>query len=55
MRSVLAQIHYMPDHWAGNAHTHKVRNEFSLLFQFKAVSLLVKSIKLFEMVVSKKA
>ena len=38
MRAVLAQIHYMPDHWAGNAHTHKVREEFSLLFQFKAVS-----------------
>lgn len=40
MRAVLAQIHYMPDHWSGNAHTHKVKEEFSLLFQFKAVYLL---------------
>lgn len=40
MRAVLAQIHYMPEHWTGNAHTHKVRDEFSLLFQFKAVYLL---------------
>lgn len=40
MRNVLAQIHYMPDHWAGNAHTAKVRGEFSLLFQFKAVSFI---------------
>ncbi|KAH3716327.1 autophagy-related protein 9A-like [Dreissena polymorpha] len=40
MRNVLAQIHYMPDHWAGNAHTTRVRAEFSLLFQFKAVYLI---------------
>ncbi|WAQ93667.1 ATG9A-like protein [Mya arenaria] len=40
MRNVLAQIHYMPDHWAGNAHTTRVRGEFSLLFQFKAIYLL---------------
>ncbi|XP_045169855.2 autophagy-related protein 9A-like [Mercenaria mercenaria] len=40
MRNVLAQIHYMPDHWCGNAHTSKVRGEFSLLFQFKAIYLV---------------
>ncbi|XP_060575808.1 autophagy-related protein 9A-like [Ruditapes philippinarum] len=40
LRNVLAQIHYMPDHWSGNAHTSKVRGEFSLLFQFKAIYLL---------------
>lgn len=38
MRSVLAQIHYMPDTWKGNAHTYRVRDEFSMLFQYKAVS-----------------
>ena len=41
MRSVLAQIHYMPDTWKGNAHTYRVRDEFSMLFQYKAVSCVL--------------
>ena len=39
MRSVLAHLHYMPDTWKGNAHTYRVRDEFALLFQYKAVSI----------------
>ncbi|KAK6166142.1 hypothetical protein SNE40_022905 [Patella caerulea] len=40
MRNILAHIHYMPDHWNGVAHTYKVRDEFSLLFQYKASYLI---------------
>lgn len=40
MTAVLAQAHYLPDSWRGNAHTTKVRNEFSQLFQYKATYLL---------------
>lgn len=40
MISVLAHIHYMPDHWKGNSHTTRVRDEFVHLFQYKAVYLL---------------
>jgi len=38
MTAVLAHVHYLPDTWKGQAHTHTVRQEFSHLFQFKAVS-----------------
>ncbi|KAL3831621.1 hypothetical protein ACJMK2_023354 [Sinanodonta woodiana] len=40
MRNILAHIHYIPDNWNGNAHTYHVRDEFLLLFQYKAVYLL---------------
>lgn len=39
MTAVLAQAHYLPDSWRGNAHTTRVRNEFSQLFQYKAVCI----------------
>ena len=38
LQLLLAQIHYMPDHWKGAAHTFKVRDEFARLFQYKLVS-----------------
>lgn len=38
MTAVLAHAHYFPDHWRGQAHTNRVRQEFSQLFQYKAVS-----------------
>ncbi|VDD79799.1 unnamed protein product [Mesocestoides corti] len=38
--STLARIHYMPDSWKENAHTYKVRHEFSQLFQFRIVGAL---------------
>lgn len=40
MTSILAQIHYMPDHWKGACHTHAVRDQFASLFQYRAVHLL---------------
>ncbi|GLG98624.1 Autophagy-related protein 9 [Gryllus bimaculatus] len=40
MTAVLAHVHYLPDSWRGQAHTHKVREEFSQLFQYKAVYLV---------------
>ncbi|CAN7997618.1 unnamed protein product, partial [Ixodes hexagonus] len=40
MTNILAQVHYMPDHWKGQCHTYSVRDEFSHLFQYKAVHLL---------------
>ncbi|CAH1789825.1 unnamed protein product [Owenia fusiformis] len=40
MTNVLAQVHYIPDSWKGNAHTFKVRDEFAQVFQYKAVYLL---------------
>lgn len=40
MTMVLAHVHYMPDSWKDHAHTLRVRDEFSQLFQFKAVFLL---------------
>ncbi|XP_071154798.1 autophagy-related protein 9A-like [Mytilus edulis] len=40
MRTILAHIHYMPDSWKGNAHRQNVRDEFSLLFQYKVAYLL---------------
>ncbi len=50
MRNVLAQIHYMPDSWKGNAHTYKVRDEFAQLFQYKIVSHLSISKFLFALI-----
>lgn len=38
MTAILAQVHYLPDSWRGNAHTTRVRSEMSQLFQYKAVS-----------------
>ena len=40
MAAVLAHVHYMPDHWRGQAHTARVMHEFSQMFQLKAVRLL---------------
>ncbi|CAD5117279.1 DgyrCDS6067 [Dimorphilus gyrociliatus] len=40
MRSILSQIHYMPEHWKGQAHKFPVRDEFSQLFQYKFSYLL---------------
>ncbi|PSN50994.1 Autophagy-related protein 9A [Blattella germanica] len=40
LMAVLADIHYMPDRWKGQAHTNTVREEFSQLFHFKAVTVL---------------
>lgn len=39
MRNILAHVHYMPPDWSGNAHTSKVRNEFSIFFQYKVAYL----------------
>ncbi|KAL7991868.1 hypothetical protein Chor_016124 [Crotalus horridus] len=36
LRVILAHIHYMPDHWQGNAHRYETRDEFAQLFQYKA-------------------
>lgn len=38
LQCVLAHIHYMPDHWQGNAHKSETREEMAQLFQYKAVS-----------------
>lgn len=38
MMEVLSEVHYLPDSWRGQAHTTMVRDEFSQLFQYKAVS-----------------
>lgn len=40
LRVILAHIHYMPDHWQGNAHRSETRDQFSQLFQYKAVCIL---------------
>ncbi|XP_064647914.1 autophagy-related protein 9A-like [Lineus longissimus] len=40
MERILAQIHYIPDHWKGSAHTYKVRDEFAQLYQYKCIYLL---------------
>nr|CAD7453425.1 unnamed protein product [Timema tahoe] len=40
LTAVLAHVHYLPDSWRGQAHTHRVREEFSQLFQYKAVYLV---------------
>lgn len=41
MTAILAQAHYLPEHWRGQAHTTRVRDEFAQLFQYKAVFLLM--------------
>lgn len=43
LQCVLAHIHYMPDHWRGNAHTSETRDEVAQLFQYKAVRRTSKS------------
>lgn len=40
LRVILAHIHYMPDHWQGNAHRYETRDQFSQLFQYKAVFII---------------
>ncbi|XP_028607255.2 autophagy-related protein 9A [Podarcis muralis] len=40
LQCVLAHIHYMPDHWQGNAHKAETREELAQLFQYKAVFIL---------------
>lgn len=40
MRRVLSEVHYLPDHWREKAHTSKVRQEFSQLFQYRAIHML---------------
>lgn len=40
LRVILAHIHYMPDHWQGNAYRSETRDQFSQLFQYKAVFIL---------------
>ncbi|XP_053116346.1 autophagy-related protein 9B isoform X2 [Hemicordylus capensis] len=36
LQCVLAHIHYIPDHWQGNAHKSETREEMAQLFQYKA-------------------
>nr|KAG5693795.1 hypothetical protein BaRGS_029425 [Batillaria attramentaria] len=40
LRNVAMAIHYMPNNWAGHAHTARIRDEFSMLFQFKIVYII---------------
>lgn len=40
LKTILLQIHYINDSWKGQAHTPKVKNEFSQLFQYQVVYLL---------------
>ncbi|XP_035285521.1 autophagy-related protein 9B isoform X2 [Anguilla anguilla] len=40
LQCVLAHIHYMPDHWKGNANKSETRDEMAQLFQYKAVFIL---------------
>ncbi|XP_064361619.1 autophagy-related protein 9B isoform X2 [Dromaius novaehollandiae] len=40
LQGVLAHIHYMPDHWQGNAGKAATRGEMAQLFQYKAVFIL---------------
>jgi Autophagy protein Apg9. len=40
MTAIIAQIHYCPEHWKGQAHTTQVRKEFSQLFHYKIIHLL---------------
>ncbi|KAL7977902.1 hypothetical protein Chor_010854, partial [Crotalus horridus] len=40
LQCVLAHIHYIPDHWQGNAHKAETREELGQLFQYKAVFIL---------------
>ena len=38
MTAVLAHVHYLPDDWRGRAHKNSVRDKFSQLFPYRAVS-----------------
>lgn len=40
MKKIIAEIHYVPDHFKKNAHLPAVREEFSQLFQLKFVSII---------------
>ncbi|ODN05930.1 Autophagy-related protein 9A [Orchesella cincta] len=40
LTAVVAHIHYFPEQWKGKAHTSRTRDQFALLFQYKAVYLL---------------
>ncbi|KAJ7322201.1 hypothetical protein JRQ81_018488 [Phrynocephalus forsythii] len=40
LQSLLAHIHYIPDHWQGSAHKAETREELAQLFQYKAVFIL---------------
>ncbi|XP_077375796.1 autophagy-related protein 9B [Festucalex cinctus] len=40
LQCMLAHIHYMPDHWRGNANKGETRDEVAQLFQYKAVFIL---------------
>ncbi|XP_075212075.1 autophagy-related protein 9 isoform X2 [Lycorma delicatula] len=40
MTQILAHVHYLPYSWRGLAHTTKVHQDFSQLFQYKATFLL---------------
>ncbi|KAK7080058.1 Autophagy-related protein 9A [Halocaridina rubra] len=40
LRRVLGEVHYLPDHWREKAHTSKVRQEFSQLFQYKILYVI---------------
>uniref|UniRef100_H3AMI8 Autophagy-related protein 9 n=1 Tax=Latimeria chalumnae TaxID=7897 RepID=H3AMI8_LATCH len=40
LQYVLAHIHYMPNHWKGNANKSETRDEMAQLFQYKAVFIL---------------
>ncbi|NXF90461.1 ATG9A protein, partial [Eubucco bourcierii] len=40
LQRVLAHVHYMPDHWQGNASRAETRSEMAQLFQYKAVFIL---------------
>ncbi|CAM9205175.1 unnamed protein product [Bubo scandiacus] len=40
LQRVLAHVHYMPDHWQGNASRSETRSEMAQLFQYKAVFIL---------------
>ncbi|KAF3858153.1 hypothetical protein F7725_011354 [Dissostichus mawsoni] len=40
LQCMLAHIHYMPDHWRGQANKSETRDEVAQLFQYKAVFIL---------------
>ncbi|RXN24684.1 autophagy-related 9A-like protein [Labeo rohita] len=44
LQCVLAHIHYMPDHWKGNANKSETRDEMAQLFQYKAPDNLLASV-----------
>lgn len=47
LKATLAHIHYMPDHWKGNAHTSRVRDEFSQFFKYRVVVIFQEIISAF--------